>query len=207
METITKYRTSDGNEYDDKTTAEAHERDLEREKTRASMPWIDRRLARIRDEYDRFLTIAARCHSNLDGDYAKIGNMLEPVMKCKVESSGHAWVETLCDRTCSLHDVAAVFDKSVATLADALVKMYKLSRRIDLIEDNRERLFRDNEDVDGTCQWEEGYGHVCGASTVEGTCWCKNHIDQWCERHARHALGKRSAGAYTWYPYCEECRN
>lgn len=213
METITKYRTSDGNEYDDKTTAEAHERDLERAETRASMPWIDRYIAGLWDEYAEQEGRAAARHSDLNEGFAKVDDALGSVLMREVDSTNPAWLKTLSDQTLRLHKALTPFYKSVTGLENMLGGMLELRQRISNIEDNRERLLRDNKDVDGTCQWDEGDGHVCDAPTVEGTRWCEEHIDVWCERHDRHALGKRSVSVYTWhahymwYPYCEECRN
>lgn len=65
METITKYRTSDGKEYDDRTVAEAHERELERARDRAPMLWIDRRLDRLRDAFWRHEDKAETCRNAL----------------------------------------------------------------------------------------------------------------------------------------------
>lgn len=112
----------------------------------------------------------------------------------------------LSEQARQLYESANDFHETVCELTDELEGMVRLRRRIDGIEDNRDRFLLENRDVDGTCRWDEGYGQVCGAPTVEGTRWCREHVNVWCGMHDRHALGELSTGPSAWRPYCEECR-
>lgn len=39
-----------------------------------------------------------------------------------------------------------------------------------------------NWDVDGTCRYLDGHGIRCGRPTVEGSRWCRAHVDRWLAR-------------------------
>lgn len=191
METITIYRTSDGNEFDDKDMAEAHERDVAQAN---AMPWIERRLNVLRDAFNRHAGMAADCLNALSKWFAETDGRLNPLAGCEFGTTG---VTALSD----ISEQAEQLCKSAQGLADEAGRMLWLRQRIDHIETNRQRLLRDNADIDGTCKYV--HWKTCGQTAVEGTRWCKDHIDKWCVGCGRHQDEEDIDGGSK---LCRECR-
>lgn len=182
MGVVTTYATSDGRTFDDLAEAEEHERELEEY---GKADWIERRRIDLRHRRFRLENKLQLTRDQVEKAFLDVSN---------------------ADTT----DCVAL-NRKAATLTDAAretveleSKLADVNRLLDRLDRDHDLLLEDNRDIDGSCKMATIGFNACGKRTVEGTRWCKDHIDKWCDRHGPHQVQNRYLGAYTYRYECPE---
>lgn len=195
IETSITYTTSDGRSFDDRQEAETHEQWLadepEAREADRQRGWIGRRryhgfeqplneAERKRDAADKEIT---RLKPLLAGE-KNIGKLID-----------------VCDDISCFGGEYLDSAKEVKAISQGLEEFDKLTPELE----------EENKDADGRCQYWGAYAtNPCGDPTVEGTRFCRAHIDEWCidcGRHATHDCDGFNGGYICGLPLCENCRH
>ena len=195
VETSITYTTSDGRQFDDRQEAETHEQWLtdeqERREADRQRGWIGRRryhwfeqplseAERKRDAADKEIT---RLKPLLAGE-KNIGKLID-----------------VCDDISCFGGEYLDSAKEVKAISQGLEEFDKLTPELE----------EENKDADGHCQYWDVYAtNPCGDPTVEGTRFCRAHIDRWCidcGRHATHDCDGLNGGYVCGMPLCENCQH
>ena len=181
METVITYRTSDGEEYADKTEAERHEVWLEKRAAFRRLPWVDRHLARLRAQllsFDKIESLVERLNATADAADQMMRKSAGDVLNIPAE-----WLKQLADTLQTIHTTTYFRYLKRSTQEEIL-------RTIDYVETHREDIEQANEDIDGTCAFLRDRQWKCAQPTVEGTRWCAEHVDCWSRSDGtRHIVG------------------
>lgn len=175
------YMTSDGEAFEDRGAAMAHERRIGRDD---GMDWLERRvkyvMERIRQK-DKWL-------KSFDHQVRfTLGELKE------TDESSYQMIAELAARL-----------RGEAVDARRMEEEKQHDLLVNLPKDHT-RLMEDNRDVDGTCRMRLVDGAPCGQPTVEGTRWCEKHVDEWCDRHGEHCDHAKRMGGKTFLLKCAEC--
>lgn len=94
---------------------------------------------------------------------------------------------------------------------DSAKEVKAISQGLEEFDKLTPELEEENKDADGRCQYWDVYAtNPCGDPTVEGTRFCRAHIDQWCidcGRHATHDCDGFNGGYVCGMPLCENCQH
>lgn len=185
IEEIQRYCTSDGKEFTDRASTESHEKEMER----AKLSWLDRR------EYDlkHRLETLRRDEADLRNKLRKIVEQFTGPMDDISASEFREW-----------RQAAFKLSDLCSSLAYGLENIEKTEVLLRQFTEHRALLVTESKDVDGSCQYKyEWCNTLCHTPTVEGTRWCKQHIDMWCEKHGHHITG--DTDGYINNYMCAEC--
>lgn len=76
-------------------------------------------------------------------------------------------------------------------------------------ESQTEEFRKENADIDGKCRFVNPYTNLrCDRKTVNGTRWCEDHKDEWCDECGRHATRVRNdyLGKKITPRLCDQCK-
>lgn len=186
------YLTSDGQEFTERAKAGEHEKELDRLAERARLSWLDRR------EYD--------LKYRLEELRRKDADRRRELQKTTAEIARFAGSTDGADTDAFREWQQVAFDVSIlcADIAYGLEDIQETETLLDRFAADRKQLAEESKDADGTCQYNPWFPgpERCGSPSVEGTCWCKDHIDSWCEKHGRHNVGRAATGGFEG---CAQC--
>ena len=192
------YRTSDGKEFNIRMEAEKHELEIARMMQSAELAWLDRHCYdldarvnecrwRLADLLDK-LEVTAYMTGDATADLLAVRHG-DGIDMEKVRGLQEA-MEERSNLLCAITTVGEEADKWLRAQRAFNANLYQLAE--------------DNKDMDGTCQYSPWLpdGMKCGQPTVEGTRWCTEHLDQWCDQHGKHVVGFAPRRGVM----CDDCR-
>lgn len=131
----------------------------------------------------------ARLERNLDADLRRYHHALSRVRRFRERLAA-----TPLTRPDEMRPVAVMLSRAIEDAARLRSDVAVRRRALAAFDAAAQR--EANRDVDGTCRYLDGHGVRCGCPAVEGSRWCRAHVDHWLVRDWGDGLCGHEVGVW-----------